>query len=109
MPNGIPRWIRCYDNEGATFDRYTVAFTKKRLGGVFVYVGMSEDPFHPQGYGQHGESYTVIDTNKHGYAPAIGRKNHLGRRIRFEDLPEDCRNLVVSDYHSLWNIPRLAQ
>lgn len=118
LPKGCPRYVRCYDNGGETCDRYTVCFTgnyrkqftdpetRKHHGPRewFQYVGMSGAPFHPQGFGQHGESQRQIDVNKSGFAPAIGRKNHLGRRIHFADLTEDCRKLVLSDYREIWKL-----
>ena len=27
LPEGKPRYIRCYDNNGKSFDQYTVVFT----------------------------------------------------------------------------------
>lgn len=105
MPQGIPKYIRAYDNDGKTCDRYTVVYTGKYRGnGWFQYVGMSEAPFHPQGFGQHGENPTQIDVNKWGFAPAIGRKNHLGTRIPFTQLPPDCQKLVLSDYKAIWQL-----
>lgn len=99
MPNGIPRYIRCYDNGGETFDRYTVVYTGRythKTGGSFLYVGMSEKPFHPQGFGQHGESeHQPIDSNG---------GSHLGKKIAFKDLPPDCQKLVLDDYKDLWDI-----
>jgi hypothetical protein len=98
MPGGIPRWIRCYDNDGKTVDRYTVVYTgnyTKNTGGQVWYVGMSGAPFHPQGFGQHGENDGPIDRPRYG---------HLGKRIKFRDLPEDCRRLVVEDYKELWDL-----
>jgi hypothetical protein len=100
------RFVRCYDNGGKTVDRYTVVFTgryRRKTGGSFWYVGMSAAPFHPQGFGQHGESAQQIDVNKWGFAPAVGRSNHLGKRIPFAALPDDCRKLVVRDLVELWN------
>jgi hypothetical protein len=35
----------------------------------------------------------------------MGRKNHLGKRIPFNQLPADCQRLVLSDYRSIWNLP----
>jgi hypothetical protein len=58
---------------------------------------MSEHPFHPQGFGQHGEAGDPIDR------PAYG---HIGKRIKFEDLPEDCKRLVLMDYYSIWKLPK---
>lgn len=77
-----------YDDGGKTCERYTVCFLEtsfvQRATGrkAYVFVGMSQNPFHPQGIGQHGEC-------------EIGR--HLGKRIRFADLPEDCKRLVLMD------------
>lgn len=51
-----------------------------------------------------GSKNQHCDVNEQGWAPAIGRKNHLGTRIRFEDLPERCRQLILDDYKQLWNI-----
>lgn len=98
MPNGIPRYIRCYDNGGETFDRYTVVFTGRythKTGGSYLDLGMSHDPYHPQGVGSHGESDYLIDRPTY---------SHLGRKIKFMDLPEQCKKLVLSDYMDLWDI-----
>lgn len=43
-----------YDNGGETLDRYTALFAHLESGETW-YLGMSEHPFHPQGFGQHGE------------------------------------------------------
>lgn len=98
-PNGVPKWIRCYDKP-TTADRYTVVFTKKACTNTrgdrwFMYLGMSAYPFHPQGIGMHGESnHQPVDRPTYG---------HLGKKIKFEDLPEDCRKLVLQDYLVLWD------
>jgi hypothetical protein len=106
MPNGIPKWIRCYDLKSIQpVDNFTVCFTRKQGGGS--YLGMNSQPFHPSyGVAQHGEGKNgrAIDTNKWGFAPMIGRKNHLGKRIAFSDLPPDCQKLVLSDYKAIWNL-----
>ena len=75
--------IRIYDNGGETFDRYTVIYMDTPEGrGLYGARGMSERPFHPQGFGMYCTA-------------APGR--HLGRRIAFEALPQDCQRLVISD------------
>ena len=100
-PNNIPKWIRCYDNGGKTADRYTVVFTKKPIFVLangskgFGYLGMSSYPFHPQGIGTRGES-----PNQPIDRPSYG---HLGKKILFENLPEDCKKLTITDYLYLWN------
>jgi len=96
MPNGIPRNIRVYDNGGKTFDRYTVVFTGNYKGrNGCDYLGMSENPFSPLGVGQHGSDKSVIDHPSY---------SHLGKKIQFSDLPEDCKKAVISDYKEIWGI-----
>ena len=96
MPNGIPRWIRCYDN-GENGDRYTVVYTNRAIvtGGEHTYVGMSAAPFHPQGVCQHGSHSTPIDRPRY---------SHLGHKIKFTDLPKDCQTIVIADYIILWDL-----
>jgi hypothetical protein len=96
MPNDVPRHIRAYDNGGKTFDRYTVVYTGNYRGrNGCDYVGMSSNPFHPQGFCIHGWNETVIDYPKY---------SHLGRKIKFKDLPEDCQRLVIRDYTEIWRL-----
>jgi hypothetical protein len=96
MPNGIPKHVRIYDNGGETYDRYTAVYTGKYKGrNGCEYVGMSGQPFHPQGFGIHGWNETAIDYPSY---------KHLGRKIKFKDLPEDCQTLVIRDYRENWRI-----
>lgn len=98
LPNGTPKYVRCYDNGGKTFDRYTVVFTGNythKTNRSYLYLGMSTNPFHPQGFGQHGESNSQIDK------PAY---SHLGKKIKFEDLPKDCKECVTETYSDLWGL-----
>ena len=80
--------VKCYDNGGKTFDRYTVIYLDEPeaegafAGNVYNSIGMSEHPQHPQGFGQHC-------TAECGF--------HLGRRIPFVSLPPDCRKAVEHD------------
>jgi hypothetical protein len=84
MENKEPKNIRCYDNGGKTADRYTVVYMDfpEHPEGCFMSLGMSEHPFHPQGFGQHS-------------AARPGR--YLGKRINFSDLPADCQKAVWQD------------
>lgn len=103
MPNGIPKYVRIYKRDSDITVVYTGRYRGK--GGWFQYLGMNEMPFHPQyGICQHGESQTQIDINKSGFAPAIGRKNHLGVRIKFQDLNADCQKIVIQDYKEIWGL-----
>lgn len=72
--------IRVYDNGGKTSDRYLVVLAKR--GYVMAnpahhpMLSMSDEPSHPQGVSLFGEG-------------RIGK--HLGKRIKFDDLPEKVR------------------
>jgi hypothetical protein len=75
--------VKIYDNGGKSFDRYTAVYTdQKERSGLFTCLGMSEHPFHPQGFGQHSTAQ-------------LGR--HLGKRIEFSELPADCQKAVLQD------------
>lgn len=92
--DGTPRYVRVYDNGGETCDRYTVVFTGRRGLGGRMYLGMSEKPYHPQGFCQHGESNTPLDRPRYAF---------LGKRIKFSDLPQDCQCVALDTYKELWN------
>lgn len=74
--------LAIFDNDGATADRYTVVFLDQRNCDHYECVGMNAAPFHPQGIYQHA----ICDLGA-----------HLGRRIKFEELPEDCRRAVEQE------------
>jgi hypothetical protein len=75
--------VKCYDDGPEVFDRYTVVFTNhKEQPNVYECLCMSSSPFWPQGFCQH----TVC---------IVGP--HLGKRIRFADLPPDCQTAVRRD------------
>ena len=97
VQNGIPRYIRCYDNNGKSIDAYTVTFTghyRDKSDGVFWYLGMSSNPFHPQGVGYQNVSEFQIDRPSY---------SHLGKKIKYEDLPAECQTFVMITYLSLWD------
>ena len=96
--NGEPRRIRCYmiKREPRPLDYITVVFTyASKAGypvGTVVYRGMSANPCHPLGFGQWGEH----DLNRHKtFVPG-------GSRVKFSELPEECKQLVRQDYEELW-------
>ena len=68
--------LKIYDNGGRSMDRYTVYFNDTEC------LAMSENPFHPLGFGQHS-------TGKIG--------PHNGQEIKFSDLPPDCQRAVLKD------------
>lgn len=69
-----------------SFDRYTIAFKGYRVPRgplIYPYLAASNHPFHPQGFGQHGESEKFL----------TGR--HLGKRITFESCPPDVQKFIL--------------
>jgi len=81
--------LKIWDNGGESIDRYTVVWPDG------TYLAMNNAPFHPQGFGQHGE--------RAEYAPDCEKDNagdltsHLGKLISFDDLPPDCQSCVNRD------------
>ena len=69
-------------------DRYTVVYdpeTDSRGRRYWSYIGMNSCPTHPShGVGMHGEL-----TQKPG--------KYLGKKINFQDLPEECQRVVLRD------------
>ena len=79
--------LHIYDNQGATFDRYTAVYLAAvERDGSYACLGMSENPTHPQGFGQHGSA---------------DDGDLLGSRISIMQLPRSCRELVMSDYREI--------
>lgn len=104
MPGGVPKHVRCYDNggldvPGGTTDRYTVVFTNARClgtGGESPFLSMSESPSSSRGVCLRLSTNRVpIDTPTYG---------HLGKKIKFEDLPKDCQQEVIADYTDYWRL-----
>ena len=95
----IDKQVAIFDNGGRSFDRYTVIYLYEPVyTDRFFYVAMSKNPYHPQGFGQHGEM--VLYANElTQLRKGKGRRlfSHLGERILFSDLPEDCQKLVIHD------------
>ena len=89
----VPRYVRCYDNGGKTVDRYTVVFTGRNAGGM--YLGMSATPTHPQGFAQHGEARNKWDRIDYP------KSAHLGKRVSWLMLPPECRAVAWGDYEEL--------
>lgn len=80
--------IRVFDNEGDSFDRYTIVNINdhERMtpdGAIYGALGASENPFSPMGFGQHTSAM-------------VGE--HLGKEITFDDLPEDVQKFVIQSF-----------
>lgn len=94
-------------------DRYTVLFTG-RAGACkspgtateYSYRSMCGNPRHPQGIGMWGSTKNQpadVVPGAWGGAPMY-RHNHLGKRIKFADLPGEPRDVVWDDYLEIWNL-----
>lgn len=83
--------LSVWDDGDKVVDRYTVVYLDEidRRGKV-SYLAMNAFPFHPQGFGQHGE----MDLNAIAYK---GRGGAFKKRIKFDDLPDDCKRAVIQD------------
>lgn len=104
---GVPRYLRIYDNGGKSADRYTAVFAKSGKG---QYVGFNSTPFHPSfGIYQHGEYGQWVGGEF--YPDFVDRPSyaHLGKKIKFTDLNEDCQRAVLSDYLEIFNLPQLVE
>lgn len=77
--------LRLYDNGGKTCDRFTIIPPRwagqawREHGRQWQAIGSSERPFHPQGFGMHCSA-----------TPGP----HLGRRIKWADLPADVQRFA---------------
>lgn len=90
MVDGKRKVCRIFDmGPDGPVDRYTVAFKgyrgEREWRMVYPYLAASDHPFHPQGFGQHGENYTFL----------TGR--HLGKRITFESCPPDVQKFILQN------------
>lgn len=111
LPDGLPKYVRCYDLGEDEYERYTICYSglapvlRSEFGGAeYPYVGMSANPTHPQGLCQHGCTKGSPCDVVNGWPPAMGRKNHLGKRIPFTELPQDCQDIVMKDYKEYWDL-----
>ena len=97
MPNGKPRYVRCYLSKCNVTDPYTIVYTGRYIyaDGYKLYVSMGLTPHLPNGFCQHGESKYYIDRPSY---------KHLGKRISFDDLPLVCKKIVISDYMYIWEL-----
>lgn len=87
MKDGKRYVCRIYDAGDSFADRYTVAFKAYNVRGqlYWPYLASGPSPFHPGGFGQHGESAH----------PVTGK--HLGKRVAFESLPEQTQQFILQN------------
>lgn len=87
--------IEIWDNGGKTADRYFIAVSglmecDNKPYTYFMY--SSENPFHPQGIGLHGdEELTAV------YKSRRGGMSHMGKRITFFELPKYVQRFIAQE------------
>lgn len=76
--------VHIYDSGDQFLDRFTAVYMDRPeyKPGTYFARGMSEHPFHPQGFGQ--------------CCTAMPGK-HLGKRIKFENCPPDVQKCILQD------------
>ena len=103
LPDGIPKYVRCYD-DGKSSDRYAVVFTgdydlksleDKGWEGGHPHLFMSACPLSPRG------THSLESRTKQA---DLKSNEALGTRIKFQDLPEPCQGMVLDYYTRIWNL-----
>lgn len=82
--NGKQVWV--FDNGGETFDRYTIVTSETNVFGA------SENPFHPQGFGQY--CFTSTDVHERWYED---RNRKMPKYIVKSTLSDVLRNYRKPD------------
>ena len=97
LPNGKPKYIRVYESKKPVADPYTIVFSGNFAGrNSRCYVlGMSSRPRHPLGICIVSDYDFIIDEPSY---------KHLGRKINFDDLPEQCRESTLEYYNQFWRL-----
>ena len=81
--------LACYDYGEKSFDRYTILLNivhEGPRGNTIAAFAASEQPSHPQGFGQHTD------------IPAYSDRKCLGKKITWAELPEAVRNVITGMY-----------
>lgn len=81
--------VRLFDNGGETFDRYTAVYFDRETGEYAWYRGMSENPFHPQGFGISGDEPNVGIWAAHAET--------TDQVIAVADAPEAVQRCIAQD------------
>lgn len=70
--------LKIYDNEGMTFDRYTVVIDIKN-NELYECLALSEHPAHPQGFSQ----WSICSMG-----------SHLGKEVKFSELSTELQEHI---------------
>ncbi len=102
----------CFDNNGETFDRFTIL--NKKTGDM---IGSSSNPFSPMGFGQHcgnvADNYWNV---AYGYAwrkrcnekacikfavnHFVADSTNIGKIVKFDTLPDDVQKFARQSFEN---------
>jgi len=85
--------IKVYDNNGETLDRYIILFMDEKEGNLYRSLSLSYDPAAANGCAIHSQA---LDGD------------HLGRLIRFMDLPyrtrQFCERFELNTVNNVYKV-----
>jgi len=89
-----PAGVLAIFDDQRTFDRFTVVYCDPVCGTQYhdmhlAYRGMSENPFHPQGFGQWGEMSA--------HDVAMYRRANYRFSAKWSSLPDAVKLCVIQD------------
>lgn len=73
-----PKDVEIYDNEGESFDRYTIIIDD-------AYFGMSLHPHSPQGFNQYCGTTKELRKDR----------DALGKKVDFKDLSQEVQQAII--------------
>ena len=82
--------IETWDGGSGRLDRYTIAISGIQVSNNRVYTmvfGSSDNPFHPQGFGQFSHEELTADFRRKSH-------RHFGKRINYTELPKDVQRYI---------------
>jgi hypothetical protein len=96
-PEGV---LAIFDNNGRSFDRYTILYAPESGADWLNYLAASAHPYDPQGFGQIGEM-GLYEAREYRYRAAASRES-----AKWSSLPEDVQNCVRNDLREIAALPR---
>lgn len=97
LKRAIPKFA-IFDNGGKTADRFTIFWTTP-VDGELHYFAFDENPYDPQGFGQHGSVATpryFAPANQAGAWKHIKAVESKSKQISLENLPPKARKAAES-------------
>mgnify|MGYP000846824610 CR=1 FL=1 len=106
VKNGVPLRLRVYDRGEIFYMRYMVVFSgnyTKSNGGQYAWINVD-----PSGVTNTQRGFSMPDENFFQKIQ-VGEICRYGKRVNYQDLPQNVQEKVMDVYCELWNIPKLHQ